>query len=238
MKKVLILFGGNSYEHEISCKSVNFLIDNIDKNIDYSLVGIDFDNSWYEVKKTLIDKNWKNYVIKKIDNIIEFSKSFDIVFPMIHGNTFEDGKLQSLFEMHNINYVGCDSYSSLICYDKLLTKLFLEKYNIPQVPYLIYKKGIDLNNIKDNNTIGVIKSNRSRSGHITKDNQTFTFTYVVFVFFAIQLRTSTQALTIFFQVYQLILCPTLQRNVNLTPIRKGMRLCAHVRYYRGNANHL
>lgn len=150
MKKVLILFGGNSYEHEISCKSVNFIIDNIDiSKFKYKLVGIDYNNEWYEVdNEKEINKEWKNNAVIKIDNIIEYCKEFDIIFPMIHGNTCEDGKLQSLFELYNIKYVGCNSYSSIICYDKLLTKIFLEKYSIPQVPYIIYNDSLNLKNIE------------------------------------------------------------------------------------------
>lgn len=150
MKKVLILFGGNSYEHEISCKSVNFIINNIDTTkFNYKLVGIDYNNEWYEVdNEKEINKEWKNNAVIKIDNIIEYCKEFDIIFPMIHGNTCEDGKLQSLFELYNIKYVGCNSYSSIICYDKLLTKIFLEKYSIPQVPYIIYNDSLNLKNIE------------------------------------------------------------------------------------------
>ena len=150
MKKVLILFGGNSYEHEISCKSVNFIINNIDTTkFNYKLVGIDYNNEWYEVdNEKEINKEWKNNAVIKIDNIIEYCKEFDIIFPMIHGNTCEDGKLQSLFELYNIKYVGCNSYSSIICYDKLLTKIFLEKYSIPQVPYIIYNDNLNLENIE------------------------------------------------------------------------------------------
>lgn len=150
LKKVLILFGGNSYEHEISCKSVNFIINNIDTTkFNYKLVGIDYNNEWYEVdNEKEINKEWKNNAVIKIDNIIEYCKEFDIIFPMIHGNTCEDGKLQSLFELYNIKYVGCNSYSSIICYDKLLTKIFLEKYSIPQVPYIIYNDSLNLKNIE------------------------------------------------------------------------------------------
>lgn len=150
MKNVLILFGGNSYEHEISCMSINFIKNNIDKKLfNYKIVGIDFNNEWFEIDKTCeIDKNWKNQSIKKIDNIIEYLKSFDKVFPIIHGNTGEDGKLQSIFELNNIKYVGCNSFSSLICYDKLLTKLILEKNNIEQVPYYIYNENLNLNSIE------------------------------------------------------------------------------------------
>ena len=141
MKKILILFGGNSCEHNISCKSVNYIINNIDrKKFYFEVVGITKDNSWYKVDKYPINENWWNKNLKKIDNITSYLKSFNKVFPIIHGNTSEDGKLSSLFELFNIKYVGCNSYSSIICYDKILCKLILEKYNIPIVPYEIYNK--------------------------------------------------------------------------------------------------
>ena len=150
LKNVLILFGGNSYEHEISCNSVNFIINNIDTNLfKFKVVGIDFDNNWYEIQNiNNIDNKWMNKNSKLINNIIEYSKQFDIVFPMIHGFSGEDGKYASLFELFDIKYVGCDAYSSIICYDKLLTKLVLEKFGIPQVPYLIYNSNLNLKNIE------------------------------------------------------------------------------------------
>ena len=150
MKKVLLLFGGESKEHQVSCESANFIIQNIDKKkYGLSIVGITTNGTWYKINNNFkIDKDWQNTLNEKIDNIVEYLKSFDIVFNIIHGNTGEDGKLQSLFELFKIKYVGCDSYSSLICYDKLITKLFLEKYNIPQVPYLIYNDKIDLKQIE------------------------------------------------------------------------------------------
>ena len=140
MKKVLILFGGNSFEHDISCRSVNFIIDNIDKTLfDYSLVGIDKSNNWYQVLCDKVSKDWFNEKNKRVDNIIEYVKTFDDVFPMIHGNGGEDGKLQGLFELYNIKYVGCNSFSSLVCYDKYLTKLVVEKIGVPQVEYYRYE---------------------------------------------------------------------------------------------------
>lgn len=150
MKKVLVLFGGNSYEHEISCKSVMFLIKHIDKQLfDFKVVGIDFNNNWYQIDNpNLIDENWEELDKEYIENIFTYLKKFDIVFPLIHGYSLEDGKLQSLFELYNIKYVGSDSLSSAICYDKSLTKIILEKHNIPQVNYTIYNKDTNLKDIK------------------------------------------------------------------------------------------
>lgn len=175
MKKVLILFGGNSFEHEISCMSVNFVKDNIDaKHFNFELVGIDKSNNWFIVdKNSEINVNWNKKIIKQINNIIDYIKNFDIVFPIIHGNTCEDGKLQSLFELYNIKYVGCNSYSSLICYDKLLTKIILEKFNIPQVPYLIYNENLNINTIEYPVIVKPCKSGSSIGISIVKNKKEF-----------------------------------------------------------------
>ena len=146
MNKILILFGGKSFEHDISLKSVNFIIKNIKQ--DYKLVGIDKGGEWFEVKCGLISDNWKDNIIGKVKNIVEYVKGFDKVIPIIHGSGIEDGKLQSMFELFDIKYLGSNSYSSLISYDKVLTKLILEKYSIPQVPYHIYNKYIDFNTLE------------------------------------------------------------------------------------------
>lgn len=70
MKKVLIIFGGKSFEYDISLRSVNFVINNI--SADYTLVGIDKCGEWYEVKKGYIDDNWKNNILFKVNNILVY----------------------------------------------------------------------------------------------------------------------------------------------------------------------
>lgn len=148
MKKVLILFGGDSYEHDVSCKSAKSILESIDKTLfDVTSVGIKKDWYIYNDKLEHLDKEWINYNVKKIDNVIEFIKDFDVVFSIIHGNTSEDGKLQGMFELFNIKYVGCDSLSSMLCYDKAITKIMFDYYNIPQVNYVICDKNYNISNI-------------------------------------------------------------------------------------------
>lgn len=143
MKKVLLIFGGNSKEHDISCKSILNIIDNIDKNkfiCDY--VGITKDNRWIKCsKQNIIKKNW--YKKKEIKNIITFVKKYDVVFPIIHGTNGEDGRLQGLLELFNIKFVGCHTLSSAIGMDKEATKIYLNGLNIPQVPYIKYNNNLD-----------------------------------------------------------------------------------------------
>ena len=73
MKKVLIIYGGKSYEHDISIKSYENIIKNIDK--DRYIV-----DSIYITK----DNIWLNKD-NEISNIIEFIKCFDVVLPIIQG---------------------------------------------------------------------------------------------------------------------------------------------------------
>lgn len=133
MKKVLIIYGGNSYEHDISIRSYNMIINNIDK-------------SKYEVDSIYVDKNntWINNNVK-IDNIIEFIKKYDIVFPIIHGYSGEDGKLQGMLDLFDIKYVGSKCGSSYICMDKIRTKEILKNYDIPVINYQTNLDNISIN---------------------------------------------------------------------------------------------
>lgn len=85
--------------------------------------------------------------ITKIDDVIKYLKSFDKVFPIIHGNPEENGNLQGMLNLFNIPYVGTDLLGSIISYDKALTKTICEKNGIPQVPYLIITESKTLKSI-------------------------------------------------------------------------------------------
>lgn len=136
MKKVLLLYGGNSNEHEVSCRSIINIVNNIDKRLfKPTVVYIQRDNNWY-----IVDDYYKR--VKEVKNIINFIKKYDCVFNIIHGKDGEDGKLQGLFEIYGVKYVGPNSVSSMLCMNKDLTKLLLRINNIPIVPYT------DLNNIQ------------------------------------------------------------------------------------------
>ena len=150
MKKVLILFGGNSHEHAISCKSAKTILTHIDKSLyNITAVGIDHQNNWYLYLDdiNLIDESWKNRKIEKITNIIEFLKQFDKVFPIIHGNPEENGNIQGMFNLFDIKYVGTDLLGSIISYDKELTKIICNHHQIPQVPYITITENKKIKNI-------------------------------------------------------------------------------------------
>lgn len=152
MKKILLLFGGNSEEHFVSCKSAKAILENIDiSKFVITSVGISKDNNWYifdDKLEYLDDGTWLNHSLNnKIDNIIEFIKIFDMVFPIIHGTNGEDGKLQGMLDLFNIKYVGCKTLSSAIGMDKDISKIIFNYANIPQIPYITVDNNFNIDNI-------------------------------------------------------------------------------------------
>lgn len=141
MTKVILLFGGESSEHQISCSSAQFIYDNIDKKkYELTTIVISKVGDWYFFEGDNLTK-WEQYkYLKKVENIVETLKCADVVFPIIHGAYGEDGRLQSLFELFHIPYVGCDSKTSMLCMDKEYTKVLSEYYGIPVLEYEVLNK--------------------------------------------------------------------------------------------------
>jgi len=151
IKKVLILFGGNSSEHYISCKSAKSIVENIDNNLfNYELVGISKNNEWYIFNDDLTyleNGKWLDSDVVKIINIIDYLKEFDVVFPIIHGTNGEDGKIQGMLELFNIKFVGCKTLSSAIGMDKEMSKILFNNLKINQVPYVVINTNYNLEEI-------------------------------------------------------------------------------------------
>lgn len=149
LKKVLVLFGGDSNEHLISCKSAKNILENVDRK-KYDVVSVGIKKDWFifnDDYKYLENGNWLDSNITKIENIIEFIKNFDVVFPIIHGNTSEDGKIQGMLDLFGIKYVGCDSFSNILSYDKDLTKIILNHYGVLQVNSVTINSDYNIKNI-------------------------------------------------------------------------------------------
>ena len=127
MEKITVIYGGKSFEHDISIRSYKSFVENINKKYQLSTIYVDKDGLWYENNKLM-------------NNIVDFLKEQDVIFPLIHGNIGEDGKLQGLFETFDIKYVGSNTISSALAMDKAFCKIILDKYNIKQVPYVILNK--------------------------------------------------------------------------------------------------
>ncbi len=160
-KTVALLFGGVSSEHEVSCVSVSFVYESIDRE-KYSpvLIGITKKGEWYLYGgdiKNVREHTWesdtenlkKAYIcpdrsvhgaMVETENGWE-SLYIDIVHPVLHGKNGEDGTMQGLLEIAGIPYVGSDVLASAACMDKDVCHTLLKGAGIPQVKWLTYFKG-------------------------------------------------------------------------------------------------
>lgn len=145
MKKIGIIYGGSSTEHDVSLMSAKSVIDNLNKE-KYEIypIYIDKDGKWY---KKHIEVEQK----EKIENIIQYLQKLDVVFPVLHGKYGEDGTIQGMLELFKIPYVGCKVLASSVGMDKIYAKIVFEKAGIPQAPY-VYVQNI-------NGTYKIIREN-------------------------------------------------------------------------------
>ncbi|WP_367568163.1 D-alanine--D-alanine ligase family protein [Lacrimispora sp.] len=113
--KVAILFGGCSEEHDVSIKSAI----EIATNIDSEKPSTEWEKGDCSLASLLPDRNIHGLLVMK--NFEYEIRPVDVVFPILHGKSGEDGSIQGLLELSGIPYVGCDIQSSAICMDKSLT---------------------------------------------------------------------------------------------------------------------
>ena len=146
MKKLAILFGGVSTEHDVSIVSGLCVLKNVNKKkYDVYPIYIDCIGNFYEYKEDVdaledLKVGYKVDNIEKIDNIIEYLSNMDVVFPVLHGSYGEDGAIQGLLKCINKPYVGCNILASSVCMDKLYAKVIFDRAGIKQSKYEYIKK--------------------------------------------------------------------------------------------------
>ena len=141
--KVGVVFGGMSTEHDVSIVSGTSIAKNIDKNkYEVLPIYIDSNGNWFECsdvsKEYEVGDKIEN--TRKIDNLLEYLKKLDVIFPVLHGLYGEDGTVQGLFELLKIPYVGCRVLASSVAMDKVYTKIIFDKANIKQAKYEYIRK--------------------------------------------------------------------------------------------------
>lgn len=148
---VLILCGGRSEEHEISLISAKGILLALDRTrFTPILVGISRTGIWYFeneenyfeglFRADAIRLNQSAPTIQLLPYCVDGQgilcgdfgrKTFDVVFPILHGPFGEDGTIQGFFDIIGVPYVGSGCGSSSICMDKELTKILIKAHQIP-----------------------------------------------------------------------------------------------------------
>lgn len=144
MKKIAVIFGGQSTEHDISIiTALASVIRPLRAGKHYDVVPIYITKKgrWYS-EEALTDI--ATFRTDRIDEVIKKSKpvwlemgdgltlvkgglkatktKIDVVFPAMHGTNGEDGALMGLLQMAGVAYVGCELRASAVAMDKALSK--------------------------------------------------------------------------------------------------------------------
>ncbi len=150
--KFLIIFGGISYEHEISIVSAIAMRDVLLGEVEY--IFLDEFREFYKIPTNVINskmfatKEYKKYPKVSISHGGFFQKSlfgtkkidFDIAINLVHGGDGEDGKLASILEFFNIKAITPNIESSVISFNKHLTKLYAKELGVKVLNYEVLKE--------------------------------------------------------------------------------------------------
>jgi D-alanine-D-alanine ligase len=138
MPAVLVLFGGKSAEHEVSCESAATVAESLEAaGHSVILVGIDPGGRWHladpQVRPLVADGEPVSLSVP--EGVLTHSGSrvdFDLVFPVLHGPFGEDGTVQGLFEVLGVPYVGAGVLASAAAMDKDVANRLLEQAGLPR----------------------------------------------------------------------------------------------------------
>lgn len=158
-KRVLIVCGGQSSEHEVSLSSAANIVRamNFDR-FDVSVIGIDKAGVWHALStETLLDhhglggvadkKTLASHLSIEMGNHLELIQAefalpslqaIDVVFPVLHGPNGEDGTIQGLLKLAKIPFVGSDVLGSAVSMDKDVMKRLARDAGLPIADFLVY----------------------------------------------------------------------------------------------------
>ena len=162
MKKlnVCVLFGGVSPEHDVSLRSAEAVLNNLDKG-KYEIlpVGITKNGVWMLYGGTdyslLPGSAWESHPDNRPAAIAPAfgaslliahgeamsTRKIDVVFPVLHGENGEDGAMQGLLKLAGIPYVGPHVAASAVAMDKTLTKLVADQAGVAQAAWQLVRRG-------------------------------------------------------------------------------------------------
>ncbi len=121
-KRVAVIYGGRSGEHEISLRSAKSIIDAMDPEK-------------YKVLHYLISKEGK-WSPRPIVPEPKSNQEIDVVFVALHGTFGEDGTVQGLLELADLPYVGAGVLASSVSMDKEVMKRLAKERGLPVVDYI------------------------------------------------------------------------------------------------------
>lgn len=161
MKTILVFFGGQSPEHDVSILTGVMTVNTVDKEkFDAVPVYVDRNGEWFtgeplknpDFYQHLDKKKLKRVCILSGDNALYAVKGKKIrklcvvacAVNCMHGVKGEDGALKGLLDLSEIPLVGSPMLASAAAMDKVATKIFLKGMNVKTLPYEVYDNATNL----------------------------------------------------------------------------------------------
>ena len=163
MKRVVLLYGGRSSEHEVSCLSARSVLSVIDRDrYEVLPVGITRDGRWTATEGVieaapggglpevgddgetvaLVGTRRGPHLVRvdEDDGYMASLGAVDVAFPVLHGPWGEDGTVQGMLATVGVPYVGADVTASSIGVDKAAMKAAFAARGLPQGGYLAVER--------------------------------------------------------------------------------------------------
>lgn len=150
-----LLFGGISYEHEISIVTAITLKKIFEKeNKKLNFIFLDGNREFYlilgeKMKSTTFSsgdykKEKKLFLGSEGFSYKSFLGSTNVetgtVINLVHGGDGEDGKLASILDFYKIDYIGPRTEACVVSFNKYLTKGFAKEARVNVLDYILIKK--------------------------------------------------------------------------------------------------
>jgi D-alanine-D-alanine ligase len=135
---LVVLFGGESAEHDVSCTTAAHVLRAADpERYRITPVGISTEGQWalaHEAVEALIEG--PHAVPGRLNPVgTDVSDEITVVLPLLHGPMGEDGTVQGMLDLANVAYVGSGVLGSAVAMDKAMAKQVLTATGIPQARY-------------------------------------------------------------------------------------------------------
>ena len=146
---VIVLFGGQSAEHEVSCISAVHVLNALDSaRYDIVPIGISQDGEWAHSDTALkllhsggveaprsLGASGQRVEASSVLQPAEVRSGPVVVLPVLHGPLGEDGTIQGMLELAGIPYVGSGVLGSAVAMDKAVAKMMFDAAGIPQAKW-------------------------------------------------------------------------------------------------------
>jgi D-alanine-D-alanine ligase len=146
MSRVLLLYGGRSAEHEVSCTSAVAVREAlVGAGHQVIAVGIDRVGAWHlgdQTRNPLVAEG-RPVSIRVPEGSLHVGNDeigFDVVFPVLHGPYGEDGTIQGLLDMIGVPYAGCGVLSSAVAMEKDIAKRLFESAGIATAKWEVVRR--------------------------------------------------------------------------------------------------